>query len=396
MGIPKQAPACRSTHAFPHALPCGFLIPFLQYASLRGPYVAPIPRRRCAVDRVSSRSLSVIHSSSDNHSHAHRGHKGLHMKGWVDVISNKAMQGLVKVGYSTKDPELRAEELNHTGTPHPYVVEYDMLIEEPREIEQKTHHLLSSKREAKEWFRCSAEEAIAKIKQVSGTGAISESYPRAERAKAEALHQRELEAIGLKRKSEKEQKELEDRFRNEEATIRKQFDERIAASFPRRSFWVYWLWGGILVFIGVVNFKSLKMSDGGLVISSVVFGALAGWCMQIYFESKRTRSRSYIALEKQRDEELAEKTNEIFRANLNKFWGNEVEIARCTKIVEGIVNGLVTTDDCRKIVLATKAKTICNAPKQNVISMLMHPTNSYAGTITEMMAANIYDALSKP
>jgi hypothetical protein len=50
------------------------------------------------------------------------------MKGWVYVISNKAMEGLIKVGHSTKDPELRAQELDHTGSPHPYIVEYEMLI----------------------------------------------------------------------------------------------------------------------------------------------------------------------------------------------------------------------------------------------------------------------------
>ncbi|HPA47526.1 MAG TPA: GIY-YIG nuclease family protein [bacterium] len=45
------------------------------------------------------------------------------MKGWVYIIANKAMPGLVKVGYSMKDPELRAAELNNTGSPHPYVLE---------------------------------------------------------------------------------------------------------------------------------------------------------------------------------------------------------------------------------------------------------------------------------
>lgn len=71
------------------------------------------------------------------------------MKGWVYIISNKAMQGLVKVGFSTKDPELRAAELNHTGSPYSYVVEYEMLVEEPRQIEQQTHRLLFAKREPK-------------------------------------------------------------------------------------------------------------------------------------------------------------------------------------------------------------------------------------------------------
>jgi hypothetical protein len=33
------------------------------------------------------------------------------IRGWVYVIFNEAMPDLVKVGYSTKDPNLRAEEL---------------------------------------------------------------------------------------------------------------------------------------------------------------------------------------------------------------------------------------------------------------------------------------------
>lgn len=111
------------------------------------------------------------------------------MKGWVYVISNNAMHGLVKVGFSMNDPEKRAEELNHTGTPHPYVVEYEVLIEEPYKIEQAAHKLLSSKHEGKEWFRCSSEEAVAAIKQVSGPRIITETYKRGEKAKPEARWQ---------------------------------------------------------------------------------------------------------------------------------------------------------------------------------------------------------------
>src|SRR6185437_7351040 len=98
------------------------------------------------------------------------------MKGWVYVISNRAMSGLVKVGYSAKDPDLRAEELNNTNSPHPFVVEYDMLIEEPYQIEQRAHKYLSSVREGKEWFRCNAEEAIAAIQRAANGAAIVENF----------------------------------------------------------------------------------------------------------------------------------------------------------------------------------------------------------------------------
>ena len=77
------------------------------------------------------------------------------MKGWVYVITNKAMSGIVKVGHSTKDPELRAKELESTGVPGRYEVEYDILIKELKDF-----------RVDKEWFRCSVEEAVTAIKKV--------------------------------------------------------------------------------------------------------------------------------------------------------------------------------------------------------------------------------------
>ena len=85
------------------------------------------------------------------------------MKGWVYVITNKAMPGLVKVGFSMKDTEIRASELNHTGTPHPYVVEYDVLVENPHNVEQSIHRKLHAKQEGKEWFHCTPEEAVGTL-----------------------------------------------------------------------------------------------------------------------------------------------------------------------------------------------------------------------------------------
>ena len=97
------------------------------------------------------------------------------MKGWVYVISNKAMPNLVKVGHSMKDPKARAQKLDHTGVPHPYVVEYEVLMEEPFEAEQQVHQILSPYVERKEWFCCSIEEAVDVIRKAVGNRAIYES-----------------------------------------------------------------------------------------------------------------------------------------------------------------------------------------------------------------------------
>ncbi len=96
------------------------------------------------------------------------------MKGWVYVITNKAMPDLVKVGFSTKDPDLRAKELGSTGTPHPYKVQYEVLVENPYLVEQKTHKVLRKNKEGKEWFRCEVGDAITAIKTVVNTNIIYE------------------------------------------------------------------------------------------------------------------------------------------------------------------------------------------------------------------------------
>jgi hypothetical protein len=97
------------------------------------------------------------------------------MKGWVYIITNKAMPNLLKVGYSTKDPELRANELHTTGVPHRYVVEYDALVEQPYKVEQRTHALLALFNEKKEWFKCDIITAINAIRQAANCSIIHES-----------------------------------------------------------------------------------------------------------------------------------------------------------------------------------------------------------------------------
>lgn len=89
----------------------------------------------------------------------------MNIRGWVYVFSNVAMHGRVKVGFSTKDPLFRIRELDGTGLPHPFVREYDVLVEEPRDVEQATHKRLAEYRDAKEFFLVNPGTAIAAIRQ---------------------------------------------------------------------------------------------------------------------------------------------------------------------------------------------------------------------------------------
>src|SRR5579859_6306141 len=97
-------------------------------------------------------------------------------RGWVYVISNQSMPGLLKIGFSSKDPHDRARELDNTGCPQPYVVEYDVLVSAPREVEQRIHTRLSDKRDGKEWFRCSLKEAISAVEAIAAQNPAEPSY----------------------------------------------------------------------------------------------------------------------------------------------------------------------------------------------------------------------------
>ncbi len=98
------------------------------------------------------------------------------IRGWVYVITNRSMPDLVKIGYSTKDPVLRAQELGSTGVPYEYEVAFDALVVEPRGVEQQVHSRLSDYRAGKEWFRCAVERASAEIRSVATEIFLERSY----------------------------------------------------------------------------------------------------------------------------------------------------------------------------------------------------------------------------
>lgn len=87
-------------------------------------------------------------------------------KGFVYILSNEAMIGLLKIGYSTKIPEIRAKELSSTGVPDAFRVSYYCIVENANLIEQEVHKSLSYCRysDNREFFKVSLSSAIQKIK----------------------------------------------------------------------------------------------------------------------------------------------------------------------------------------------------------------------------------------
>lgn len=148
------------------------------------------------------------------------------MKGWVYVITNKGLPNLVKVGFSSKDPRLRAAELDNTGSPHPYEVEYEILVENPERLERAVHRALHSKREGKEWFRCSVEEAVLAIRGEANRAGLMETYHKANRDAIEAREQAEQQRLNQERAAAKQAAEIAERKRLAEVEIQRVFAER--------------------------------------------------------------------------------------------------------------------------------------------------------------------------
>lgn len=242
------------------------------------------------------------------------------------------MPGLIRVGYSSKDPELRAKELNNTGSPYSYIVEYDMLIDEPFQIEQRVHKLLAAKRKGKEWFECSAEEAVGAIQSVAGTSFISQTFKKANREKAKApLQNRRTTCPYDSFKIANREKDIEEQREEEKARadkysihnvlkrkiekqakdqILKKYDELENKYYSGGPFWKYWLgiaWFCYLIIAiladnGYVFSPSLSLDT--LTIPCLIVGAISGLFLKNYIKSREKQSSEYQALLNRRDEEL--------------------------------------------------------------------------------------------
>lgn len=96
----------------------------------------------------------------------------MQIRGWVYVITNPAMPGLVKIGHSTKDPLIRARDLGGSGVPHPFQLQFDAVVLDPEIIERSAHRALGDRRDGKEWFKCTIDEAVAAILDAAGESLI--------------------------------------------------------------------------------------------------------------------------------------------------------------------------------------------------------------------------------
>lgn len=93
------------------------------------------------------------------------------IQGYVYVLSNEQMPGLVKVGFTTRDVAQRVAELSSgTGVPSPFVIEAVFATAEPEKHEREVHDRLGDNRlEGKEFFREDLRTALRLVADICGS-----------------------------------------------------------------------------------------------------------------------------------------------------------------------------------------------------------------------------------
>jgi hypothetical protein len=89
--------------------------------------------------------------------------------GFIYILLNRALPGLVKIGKTTKLPEKRAAELStSSGVPLPYQVYYAVRVSDCHEAEKIIHKGLAEFRDnlAREFFNIAPENAKAAIESI--------------------------------------------------------------------------------------------------------------------------------------------------------------------------------------------------------------------------------------
>ena len=89
--------------------------------------------------------------------------------GWIYALTNRSLNGLYKVGMTSKTPEERAAELSAaTASPTPFFVVYAKETDDIRTAENDVHNILSDFRvsDNREFFKTSLFEVVKAIDYV--------------------------------------------------------------------------------------------------------------------------------------------------------------------------------------------------------------------------------------
>lgn len=84
------------------------------------------------------------------------------MKGYVYILKNQAMPGLLKIGRSANGAKMRANQLYTTGVPVPFEIAFETYSHDCEALEKELHWRLQNSRcsDNREFFKVSEFDAI--------------------------------------------------------------------------------------------------------------------------------------------------------------------------------------------------------------------------------------------
>lgn len=124
------------------------------------------------------------------------------MRGWIYVVTNEMYEGMYKIGFTDRDPDVRIDELYTTGVPTKFSKIYECLVENAYELEQKLHKELIEYRvaENREFFKCDIGKIFKAIDYIK------------ERDKLDFLHEKRMIKIPDSSQDDAKLKEILDQL----------------------------------------------------------------------------------------------------------------------------------------------------------------------------------------
>lgn len=87
-------------------------------------------------------------------------------KGYIYILCNSSFKKLVKIGYTSREPDIRARELSRS-VPTEFCVVYNVFIDtDGKKIERKIHEKLKEFHVRGEFFQCSSKDAIHVVESI--------------------------------------------------------------------------------------------------------------------------------------------------------------------------------------------------------------------------------------
>jgi hypothetical protein len=160
--------------------------------------------------------------------------------GWVYIIVNDLIPSRVKIGYTERDPIVRAAELVTTGTTGTFVVIYHALVDYPYDVERRVHKQLAAWNVGLEWFAICPNRAKETILSVAGTVHHEITRPRWPASQTEPREETKVLLEEARQAAEEQRRRLEaariaeeqERLRAE--TLRQQQEEEAARQLAER------------------------------------------------------------------------------------------------------------------------------------------------------------------